>query len=99
MLVIGTVLHCTVLHIFNISCVDVSVRLQLIFMALMNDVVLCTNNTSLKDVVNLRVHLSDTIYVYRKTAIALMSDAIDQYVVRGLSNNLCFLSSIMRNRR
>lgn len=38
------------------------------------------------------------ITVCRKTAIALMADALDQYVVRGLGNNLCFLSSIMRNK-
>jgi hypothetical protein len=36
---------------------------------------------------------------YSATAIALMKDALDQYVVNGLGNNLCFLSSIMRNKK
>jgi len=35
----------------------------------------------------------------RESAIRLMERAVDQYVVRGLANNLCFLRSIMRNER
>lgn len=34
----------------------------------------------------------------RQEAITAMAKALDQYVVRGLGNNLCFLSSIMRNK-
>ena len=35
----------------------------------------------------------------RAGAISAMERALDQYVVRGLGNNLCFLRSVMRNER
>ena len=35
----------------------------------------------------------------RAGAIATMERALDQYVVRGLGNNLCFLRSVMRNQK
>jgi propionyl-CoA carboxylase alpha chain len=35
----------------------------------------------------------------RQKSIALMEDALDNYVVQGLGNNLTFLRSIMRNKR
>ena len=35
----------------------------------------------------------------RAGAIETMEKALDQYVVRGLGNNLCFLRSVMRNER
>lgn len=34
----------------------------------------------------------------RPQAIALMEDALDQYVVQGLGNNISFLRSVMRNK-
>ena len=35
----------------------------------------------------------------RKEAIRLMEDALDNYVVSGLGNNIPFLRSVMRNKQ
>ena len=35
----------------------------------------------------------------RESAISLMKDAVDQYVIRGVENNLCFLRSVLNNEK